>query len=696
MWPNFRSSRVSAPQVPRWGDTPVTDPDGLFPPATRPGDTRPFLTLQPAGFSIPESDPHIVGPAAAQLSPPVARPGDTHLCRTLQPAGSSIAESDLYIAGPPTARLFPPAARPGDTRPCRGLRPAGASVAQSDPHIAGAQVAIAGLDPKRSLEPAPRNAAQPTTALRLAALLLTLTFAAPASADWVFFRSGPLEVWTDGDHNAARRALANFEQVRWWTAKALGKTEITPLWPVRIVVMKKPAPKSRTPRLELRRDSYAAGMAAADPVPRQWLSDFIHILLAEDARPMPAATHNAFARMISAMEVKASRTTLGKPEGNLDRDWARMHLLLVNPTYAGRSRVFFYNLQQGAPVDVCYRNAFEKTEKEFEAEVDAYFAAGKFEPRETSGKPLNPERDYRERTGDPTRARILVADLSADRGEYRAVINAGEKNSDAFEGMGMFDEAIQNGSESARAWLRYAVAEKDVEKARPALRRAMALNPRWAEPHARWADRETAPERKVPPLKRATELDPHNLVYWQALAEAQTAAKDFNGAQQSWRQAERAAPTEEVRVTIERRRLEYEKNRMDLEAAERHRREEEKRKELEKLKQEAEANVRAAEAKANAGNAPLDPNRKVVEWWDGPKPASTTSGALERIDCGRGPAKWIVREAGKLKTFTVPDPSKVAILGAAEVTLGCGPQKPPRKVKIEAGAAGEILTVEFQ
>jgi len=519
--------------------------------------------------------------------------------------------------------------------------------------------------------------------------------AAPA-ADWVFFRSGPVEVWTDGDHDAARAALASFEQVRWWTAKALGRPEITPLWPVRVLVLKKPQARSRSPRLELRRDAYTAGMASADPVPRRWLSDFVHILLREDARPMPAATQAAFARLLGAMEVRGSRTTIGKPDPPVDRDWARMHLLLVHPAYAGRSRVFFYNLQRGAPADVCYRNAFEKTEKEFESEVDAYFAAGRFEAAETSGKPLNPERDYRERTGDPTRARILVADLSGDEGEYRAVLNSGAKNPDAFEGLGMFREAADHGSESARAWLRLALAEQDPEKARPALRRAMELNPRWAEPHARWAERETAAERKVPPLKRAVELDPHNLEYWQALAEAQTAAKDFNGAQQSWRQAERSAPTEETRAAIERRRLEFEKNRMDLEAAERRRKEEEKQREIDKLKQEADARVRAAEAKANEGRAPLDAGRKVVDWWDGPKPASTVTGVLERIDCGRGPARWIVREAGGVKSLTVPDPKKVAILGAAEVTLGCGPQRPPRKVKIEAGAAGEVLTVEFQ
>ncbi|MFN7921251.1 MAG: hypothetical protein U0Q16_14215 [Bryobacteraceae bacterium] len=115
------------------------------------------------------------------------------------------------------------------------------------------------------------------------------------------------------------------------------------------------------------------------------------------------------------------------------------------------------------------------------------------------------------------------------------------------------------------------------------------------------------------------------------------------------------------------------------------------------MKNEALLAVRRAEMKANEKNAPANPERKVVEWWDGPKAAQTVTGTLERIDCVRnGPAKWVVKEGAKLHSFVVADPSKVAILGSGELTFGCGPQRPVRKVKVEAGAKGELLTVEFQ
>ncbi|MCC6535965.1 MAG: hypothetical protein IT162_00340, partial [Bryobacterales bacterium] len=69
--------------------------------------------------------------------------------------------------------------------------------------------------------------------------LLVLCLAAVASAaDWNYFKSGPVEVWTDHDDEPARRLLAHFDQTRWLLAKTVGKTEVNPLWPVRLIVVK--------------------------------------------------------------------------------------------------------------------------------------------------------------------------------------------------------------------------------------------------------------------------------------------------------------------------------------------------------------------------------------------------------------------------------------------------------------------------
>jgi hypothetical protein len=52
----------------------------------------------------------------------------------------------------------------------------------------------------------------------------------------------------------------------------------------------------------------------------------------------------------------------------------------------------------------------------------------------------------------------------------------------------------------------------------------------------------------------------------------------------------------------------------------------------------------------------------------------------------------------------IRDPKTVALSGAKDATLACGPQRPPRHVTIEyfakpdskMGTAGEVATVEFR
>ena len=540
-----------------------------------------------------------------------------------------------------------------------------------------------------------------------------LLLAAPLAAadNWTYFRSGPLYVHTNAGDGSARKVLATFDQLRYWTAKTLGREELNPLWPVRLVIVKsdRNTASYRTPHLLLKRDGYVGGMTSRDAIPPAWLEDFARILLRDDTRSLPTSIENGLLILLSTFQAEATRITLGTPppQPQRTRDWARVHFLTVDPMYAGRSRVFFSNLNQGADFDIAYRNAFEKTGQQMETEIDHYFRAGQFTVQPVSGKPLNPERDYRERPLEIARAQVLLADLlegPAAATAYRAVVHQHGPNAGAFEGVGMWKEAIEQKSESARAWLGFAIAEKDFTKAQPALRRAMELNPRWSEPHFHWGQRESAPNRQVPPIKRATELEPRNIDYWIALAEAQTAAMDFAAASLSWRQAERAGPDEKTRASLDQRRRDFEQRRIDLEASERRRVEEEKRQEIEKLKNEALVSIRAAEAKANAAAGPVDLSQKVVDWWDGPKPGGALQGLLEQVDCLRGPARLLVRTPnGKRAQLLVVDPSKVAILGAGHQSFTCGPQKPPRRVKIEyqpktdakSGTSGEVMTIEF-
>jgi hypothetical protein len=522
----------------------------------------------------------------------------------------------------------------------------------------------------------------------------------------------PVEVYSNGDDRPAVAALTTLEQVRWTLARVLGQEEVRPLWPVRVVMIA-PARGSQppaAPALRPSRDLYVAGVNARDGLPPQVLRDFTLLLLESETRRLPKEIEDGLVEVFATASAEATRLTLSPPEKDRQtRDWARMYLLAVTPEYAGRVRVFFSNIQSGAGYEVAYKNAFQSTQKAMEAKVDEYFRAGQFGAETLSGMPLNPTRDIRKRDLDDSQAALALADLQSGedrRKAFLAIVNAADGSTEALEGAGLLEEAVEAGTRSATAWFAAGMAlrETDTPKAIEWLAQAAELNPRWAEPHARIAELEEQLERVIPRWRKAVELDPRNARYWEELADSQQRGRLYEEAAQSWRTAEMAAATEVERERIRERRLAYERRRLELEAAEARRQEEEKARELESLKQEALARIRAAEAKASEGKESID-SSKVVEWWDGPRPEGKAVGTLEAVECVKGQARLVVRGSdGKTLKYLVKDPGKVVLMGGGELSLGCGPQKPPRRVTVEFaprkdaahGTAGDVALVEFQ
>ena len=70
-----------------------------------------------------------------------------------------------------------------------------------------------------------------------------------------------------------------------------------------------------------------------------------------------------------------------------------------------------------------------------------------------------------------------------------------------------------------------------------------------------------------------------------------------------------------------------------------------------------------------------------MPWWDGPKPAGKVQGNLKQVDCLGKQARLVVEgDDRKTVRLLVADPGKIAIIGAGELSLGCGVQKPRRVV----------------
>ncbi len=510
-------------------------------------------------------------------------------------------------------------------------------------------------------------------------MVVLICLALPAAADdrWVGFRSGPFEVLSSAGERSGREALAQLEQLRWALGALLSKPEPKSTWPIRVLVQRR---AGQDGSLILRRDAYIGALVAGAPMPREWLRECARLLIEANAGPMPPGTESGLADFYSTIELRGAVILAGAPPPAAERtlDWARIHLLSVNPNYYGRLRVLLYNFQRGVEAEPAYANSVGRKPAEIDRAAAAYLAAGKFTTVEISGRPLNPQRDFTPRPVSSPAPEIALADLTLDGAAYEAVLKRFPGNVEALEGLGLLAarenraeearkylaEAVKAGSANARVWLAYGRVAGD----RAALEKAAQLNPAWAEPHFLMARQETDPRKKMEELKAAASLEPRNAAYQRAI--------------------------EEQRVAY----LEYE-------AAERRRAEEEKRRSLERLKAEALAGIRAAEARANRGDPADLAERKVEAWWEGPTPAGRAQGRLRQVDCLRGVLRLVVEgQGGKLTRLLIRDPKRVVVIGGGTLELVCGPQRAPRAVVIEyfpqndakLATAGEVATIEYR
>jgi tetratricopeptide (TPR) repeat protein len=427
--------------------------------------------------------------------------------------------------------------------------------------------------------------------------------------------------------------------------------------------------------------------------------------------------------LVSTVQIDGPRITLGAPvpEAERSRGWALLHLVTVNPEYAARSRVMLSNLEQSGDFEAACHNAFEKTSAQINQQVDAYLKAGNFGTASISGRALSLTRDFKPVQLGSEDARMALADLLQANG-HTAEASAAYKElhgPEASEGLALvaihdqkddearmaLQDAIDSHSTSARAWFELGRMQSDADQ----LKKAGELNPRWAEPFFELADLNPAIdkenlEQRAALLKKAANLDPRNIAYWQALAKTYVAAKDFGEAQKAWAGAEHAAANDEEREGIRQVRLQVEEKHFDSDAAERKRLADEREADLERVKAQSDAAIHEAE---NAARKRLNPNGAVPPkpetWYQDSQTGPSVQGVFARLDCMGNQARLVIQVgAGKTVQLLVPDPSRINT-GGDEKSLVCGPQKQPRQVLVHYTAkpdaklhtAGEATAIEF-
>jgi hypothetical protein len=516
--------------------------------------------------------------------------------------------------------------------------------------------------------------------------LLVVLFAVSAfGADkWIDYRIGPFHVISNAGDKAAREKLNQMEQLRYSLGTELGKVGmgkdgLVTMWPIDVILFANQkeylAHSPGKPFI----DGGSATLSAWSgdtPLPREWLRALARMFIDENAGRMPDSIETALCDLYSTIKVNNTKVSLGAPlpEGELPKDrlraWAKMQMLATLPDYSGKLRVYLNNIQQSGDEGVAVRNAFDMSAAQLDVKLDAYVKAGKFEASTTGGEPLNPEHDFVEKPVEQAWINGVFAELAA-----------GGKNFPPDSPRGL--------------------VEKNTHAS---LELAIKANPKWAEPQFKLAQIETDSVAKMKELKAAAALDPRNATYWQALAEAQAAADDYEGSAKSWSLAEKAARDEPERARIHIAKMALDAARADFTEAEKKRRAEEAARDLERVKAAAAAEVHAAEAAANARlNAGRGAYQAPQAWWDEPT-GQRVEGKLTRVDCLNGPLRLTVqKDGGALVKIAVRDLKKLTVNGANEAKFGCGVSKPARKIRLtyeakpdaKLGTLGDVLVVEF-
>ena len=554
--------------------------------------------------------------------------------------------------------------------------------------------------------------------------VLCLLPATLAAADhWTKFIAGPFQVYTDAGTKPGRETLVRFEEFRHALGEVVGEPNLQTQLPVRILLFRNSQGWTTAEPVSEGRASYNIVLnekdMAKDASSPAVYAVLTRLFLESNTARMPPAFEHGLVEFFSTFAIKDIHITVGAPPPGADLDWARVHMLVTDPDYFGKLRVLLYNLRKGAAEDPAYRNAFGKSAAEVEALAKQRFAEHDIRTSSISSLPMA-ERDFPEREVSDGDARLARADLLAgakSAAEYEALIRDGLHTADAEEGLGLialrehrlaeakthFADAMRDGSTSARCYIEYARLETDNAKASTALLKAAGINPKLDEPFAMLAARDTDPEKRLAHWKLAAERNPRNPDYWQHLAEAYVADRNYDGAAKAWTSAEQSATDPAIRAQMHESRMAIEQQRLDYEEAEKRRKAEEEARDIARLKDEARAQVHAAEQKYSNGKSAED--TKAVPWWDDPKTPAKAAGTLSRVDCltGSQARLTIVTDDHKTVKLLVPDATKLSIAGKGELSFRCGAQAPRRvvvgytpKVNARLATSGEAATIEFK
>jgi tetratricopeptide (TPR) repeat protein len=561
--------------------------------------------------------------------------------------------------------------------------------------------------------------------VRLGLLLLaSLTLGLQAEDRWITVKSGPIQIFSIGNERAAREKLVYLEQFRETLRVILGKDDMRLVWPIDVLLYKTPQQlPAMSPHFALARDARMLTLPETGGLSRETIKEYGRLLVNENTAGLEKRFEDALINLVATIQVDGPHITLGAPPPESERthEWALLQYVATKPEYLVRAHILLSTLQQSSDMEAACKNAFDKSAAEMNGLVDAYLKSGNFATGTLSGRPLS-VRDGRVENVDRQDAAILIADLLLATGSPQAgKAYEGITGVRAAEGLGLvalndskrddarefFEKALDGETKSARAWVEAGNLEADKSVAVVDYKKAASSNPRWAEPYVQMADLEFDPGKRAAILKKATELDSHNVGLWQTLARAETAAKNFQEAQKAWGGAERAAANDEERAKIHQIRLQMDSEQIVTEKTDRKRIKDEKAEDLARVKTESDAAIHAAEEEArkkmNADGGTVPKNAVPMEEL---KRNTGVDGVFLRLDCLGQQARMVVKtDDGKTVQLLIRDPNGISLTGGSgDKTFGCGAQSGARRVHVEyegkpdakLRTTGDVTLIDFR
>jgi hypothetical protein len=220
-------------------------------------------------------------------------------------------------------------------------------------------------------------------------LLLSLVPCLLAADDhWIKFTAPPFEILTDAGPRAGRDTMVRFQEFRHALGQLVGEKDLQTPQPVRILVFKNARGWTSPAPITEGRDRYAILLQEKASVSPAVYGDLIRLLLKSNTAQMPPAFEHGLVEFLSTFEVRGIRITVGTPPPQPDLDWARIHLLVVDPEYFDKLRVLLYNLRKGVDEEPAFRNAIGKSRAEIEAQAVRHLAAGDFQTTSLSSLPM--------------------------------------------------------------------------------------------------------------------------------------------------------------------------------------------------------------------------------------------------------------------------------------------------------------------